>query len=144
VGVLTDAADEVTTLLAARRPDEIETHRTVATLAWRYGLDDLGYQALPLAGDVAEGLAVYRVRRRGSATEATVCELLVPDEEAGRARALVRAVLDDSRADYALVAGPARRTGALPWPGLGPRLTLRELAVAPPQPALTLGDIELF
>ena len=93
------------------------------------------------------GLAVFRVRRRGRAREAGLCELLVPQGDVRIARALTRAVIGAAKADYVVRLGSAR--GFLPLPRRGPVLAWR--AQPPPGAAprvddweLTLGDIELF
>jgi hypothetical protein len=101
---------------------------------------------LPVADDHAAGFVVFRVRRRGTATEATICELVL-GANAPRVGAIVRSVVRATGADYAIVArnAPARDRLA-PMPGQGPLLTLRALADdALPQLgdlALSLGDVE--
>jgi hypothetical protein len=142
--------DAVARLLAARPlPTRLTTARTPAYLAWRYGLADLHYRAL-LAGDrVEDGLLLFRVRRRGTALEATVCETVGLDGRTGEVAGLVAHLLRATGADYAI---GTRHTlpvpAAAPLPGQGPVLTWRE--VRPTRPAartdfdLTLGDIELF
>ena len=133
--------------LLARLPAHagLQTERTAAYLAWRYGFPALGYRILPVSAHLADGMAVFRLRRRGGAVEAVVCELLVPDRRRAVARGLVREVLRRSGADYALVLG--RLAGAIPLPGQGPRLVTRAVGGRAPthrrQWALTMGDIEL-
>ena len=124
----------------------VRTQRTPEYLRWRTSFEPLRYRVL-LAhpDDPAAGGLVFRVRRRGEAREAAIIEALVPDVRTGFT--LVRRVLADAGADYAigLRGGPA--IGLLPVPRLGPILTTRPLAGTPPAPgdwALTLGDIELF
>jgi GNAT superfamily N-acetyltransferase len=137
-------------LLAALAPgDRLRTHRTPAFLAWRYGSDVLPYRAV---GD-ADGVAFFRLRRRGPALEAVLGDVLVPTGDHRRARALVAEVCRQARragADYVLRLGqPTRATqGFLALPGQGPVLTWRGLT-ATERPslsgfALTMGDIELF
>jgi predicted N-acetyltransferase YhbS len=123
------------------------TSRSVEYLRWRYGFPPLDYRAVALRGDAARGLAVFRVRRRGTARETALCELLVPEADAGSGRRLVREVARAGGADYLLrVARP--RDGCVPLPRLGPILTCRPLRdAAPPGHRdwnLTLGDVELF
>ena len=72
-------------------------------------------------------------------------EQLVPDRRTGAA--LVRRLLKESEADYAIGLRTGPSAGLLPLPGQGPLLTTRPLAASPPSPgawALTLGDVELF
>ncbi|HEY8526433.1 MAG TPA: GNAT family N-acetyltransferase [Acidimicrobiales bacterium] len=135
--------------------DVLRTHRTPEYLAWRYGFGPLRYRALTV-GD-GEGLVVFRVRRRGEAREAAVCEELLPDDERLRAEAR-RAVVKATGADHAVLIGPARPSrGLLPVPGHGPTLVWRAVtddesdgenveAAVPGLDAwgLTLGDVELF
>lgn len=133
-------------------PTGLTTNRTLGFLRWRYGFEELRYRALALGSDVADGLAVFRLRRRGSATEATVTELLVPHgANAGRRRRrLLRRVAARSGADYVLV-GHDRSllaTPAVGVPGVGPTLTWRgvdeQQAPLLSGWTLTMGDLELF
>lgn len=134
------------------QPKVLATHRTISYLRWRYGLEDLRYRALALGRDPSEGLAIFRVRRRGSAREATVADLLVPagsDHDRAR-RALLRRVARGAGADYALIGRDRALLGApaVPVPKLGPILTWRGVTEATmPQLTgwtLTMGDLELF
>lgn len=147
----------VSELLAAQPVSRgLRTHRTRAYLRWRYGFEPLHYRAL-VAGDVRRGVVVFRLRRRGAAVEATVCELLVARERRGALRRqLVRRVLQESGADYALCsAADGRGASLLPVPGQGPTLTWRPAATPPRvlvRPGrsrggawhLSLGDVELL
>lgn len=116
------------------------TNRTASFLRWRYGSTLLGYQTAASGATTA----VYRVRRRGLATEAVVCDVL----GAGGLRAL-GAAARRSGADYALWTGPpAWRAGFVPLPGQGPLVTWRALADTT-VPSLSdfdfrLGDLELL
>ena len=122
------------------------THRSPEYLTWRTSFAPLRYRVLLASpSDPAEGGIIFRLRRRGDAVEAAVIEQLVPDRRTGIR--LVRRMLRESGADYAigLRTGPA--AGLLPLPGQGPLLTTRALAGSPPSPKswlLTLGDVELF
>ena len=149
---LADPAAEWLVDHLAPGPGALGTDRSLAFLRWRHGLADLHYRALGLGADAAEGLALFRVRRRGTAREATVTEVLVPaGADAGRRRRrLLRLVARRSGADYALVgADPALRGApAVPLLQLGPVLTWRAVTEASPpaldQWQLTMGDLELF
>lgn len=121
--------------------DGLRTRRDDDYFAWRYGFEPLHYRLLPSA----RGCAVFRVRRRGRATEAVVAELSA--DSAARRRRVVAAVLRATRADYAIMIG-APTLGAIPVPGMGPTLTclpLSDAAVLPlPSWRLQMGDVELF
>jgi GNAT superfamily N-acetyltransferase len=145
-----EAVTGLLTAAAAEFPEGVlRTRRSPAYLAWRYGFGPLRYRALPVDGDTGSGLVIFRLRRRGDALEAAVCEeLLPPDGGRLRPRAL-RALVRETGADHAVVIGahrPAR--GLLPVPGQGPTLVWRDVCEAqmPDQGrwALNLGDVELF
>jgi GNAT superfamily N-acetyltransferase len=150
VEVLGDA--RVDSLLAALAPPTgLRTRRTRDYLTWRYGFAPLGYRALTAGADPAEGVAVFRVRRRGKAAEAALCEVLVPGGSTGAARHLGRAVARATGADYVVRLGRATPAGGfLPLPRQGPILTWRALdmnAVSAPTLddwELSLGDVELL
>ena len=128
----------------------LRTRRTAAHLRWRYGHPPLGYRALALDDDPNSGIVVYRVRRRGTAREAAVCELLVPESNRRAILELLRAVSRATRADHLIrLADAGPRAGFVSVPRLGPVLTWRALAAADRPPALTdwnlaLGDVELL
>ncbi len=133
-------------LLAHAPTRGVRTDRTPEYLAWRTALPQLAYRLL-LANDEDpdRGGVIFRLRQRGDAVEAAVIEQLVPDR--GTGARLLRRLLTETGADYAigLRTGPA--AGLVPLPGQGPVLTTRPLASSPPRPdqwALTLGDVELF
>ncbi|HMG43689.1 MAG TPA: GNAT family N-acetyltransferase [Acidimicrobiales bacterium] len=135
--------------LAGESGPGLATHRTPDYLAWRYGFPPLHYRALTGPGGLADGMVVFRVRRRGAATEAALCEVLVPGDDSGMIRQLLAEVLRSSQADHAVWLGAARPAlGLLPIPGQGPTLMWRSVCEQTPPPAadwhLTLGDIELF
>ncbi len=126
----------------------IHTDRDTEYLRWRYSFDALHYRAVPLGDRVEDGMIVFRIRRRGTALEAAICEVLSPTP--GAERAAVGWVLRRTGADYALRADGrgSLRSGFVPVPQLGPVLTWRPLddAAVPTMSAmsLALGDIELF
>ena len=128
-------ADAVT--VAAPGP-ALVTERSPEFLAWRFGLDHLGYRAEPVPGG---GWIVFRLRHRGRATELVVATVLGTDP--ATARRTVRRLLTTTGADHALACG----LGGLPVP-LGPTLATRGLAGNAPTTldgwALELGDVELF
>lgn len=144
--------EEIQALLASQPPPTgLRTRRTAGYLLWRYGFEPLAYRALAPDGDVSEGLALFRLRRRGPATEVLVGEVLAAEADTRIRRRLLGQVLRCSGADHAVCAArDARRVGSyLPLPRQGPRLTWRGLtpsATCPPLSAwrLSLGDVELL
>jgi GNAT superfamily N-acetyltransferase len=151
-GVLADT-DGVTALLhrlADTSAGMLHTDRDPEHLRWRYRFEPLHYRAVVAPGGAADGLAVFRLRARGPAREAAVCELLAPD--AATARLLLHEVAASTGADYLIAVGPAasaRRWRMAPLPNQGPVLTWRAVATRGPAPALdrwglSLGDVELF
>jgi GNAT superfamily N-acetyltransferase len=135
---------------ASSAEGDILTNRTPDYLRWRYGFPPLKYRAVVAPGGVASGLAVFRLRRRGAATEAALCELLVPGDDTGVIRELLSEILRGSGADYAIWLGPPRAgLGFLPVPGQGPTLVWKGVTDQGDAPeashwGLTMGDIELF
>jgi Acetyltransferase (GNAT) domain len=127
-------------------PPGLSTDRTPAHLRWRYRFGPLHYRAVVARGGPAAGLAVFRVRRRGSAVEAVLCELLAPQGGGDLVAEIARA----TGADYVIAAGPpVPGARMVKVPRLGPILTWRGVAdhaVAPPLDAwrLAMGDVELF
>jgi GNAT superfamily N-acetyltransferase len=131
-----------------------QTSLTREHLRWRYGYRALDYRIVQGSDrDAADGLAVFRLRRRGPALEAAVCDVLVPSvlPAASRRRLckhLVRRILRVSGADHAVMLGsPAVSAGTFPVPGRGPTLVwhpIRPGLTRPPAWGLTLGDVELF
>jgi GNAT superfamily N-acetyltransferase len=127
----------------------LRTRFSVEYLRWRYGLPMLRYRILTAGPTVEDGAVVFRMRRRGHAVEAVICNLLVPGGQAKLRAELCRRVLAVSGADYAIRIGWPRSSGRfLPLPGQGPMLTWRALADTT-MPALrdwdlSLGDVELF
>jgi GNAT superfamily N-acetyltransferase len=147
-GVLADAAG-VGELLDSQPSDpRVRTERSPAYLQWRYGACPAGYRAVLAGPSPAAGVAVFRLRRRGPATEAVIGEVLAPGGAPSVRRRLWRAVLEGARPDYLIDLGRPPSLGWLPVPGNGPLLTWRPL-VRPDAPpirrwALTAGDVELF
>jgi GNAT superfamily N-acetyltransferase len=150
-------------LAAARAPAGLATRRTPEFLAWRYGNPALGYRVLPVGNDLATGLVVFRLRRRGRAVEAVVCDVLLPDAPTGPAgangtdgagapagRGLLHRIARETDADYLLRIDRKRVTRGpfVRLPGLGPVFACRPLdGDRPPalgEWALTMGDVELF
>jgi GNAT superfamily N-acetyltransferase len=142
-------ADRLVPLLATRgRPRGARTHVTPQYLRWRYGGELIGYRAVLAGVDVDDGVALVRVRRRGPAREAVLCEVLVHEDDATASAALVRRAVRAVEADYVLADRRRGRSrlGFVPLPRAGPLLVARGLGEASPPAAwdLRLGDLELF
>jgi len=141
--------DSVSRLLAGLdHTEDIRTRVDAAYLRWRYGFPPMRYRIATAGSTVEDGIAVFRFRRRGTAVEAVICDLLVPGEDRRLARELCRRVLEVAGADYAVCLGRPRARGFLPLPGQGPMLTWRALRDTT-RPSLhewdlSLGDVELF
>jgi GNAT superfamily N-acetyltransferase len=139
----------VDALLGSLPDDGVRTLRSTAYLRWRYGFAALGYRAVTAGAGGRDGAVIFRLRRRGPAVEAAVCEELVPARNASLTRRLLGQVLRTTGADYAIRLGDhGPRAGCVPLPGQGPTLLYRALVrPTPPAPKawrLALGDIELF
>lgn len=123
------------------------TRRRPDVLAWRYGFAPLRYRALSSPGG-EPGTVVFRLRRRGPATELAVLDRFGADDRTFDR--LVRDALVATGADYALrLHTPGWRRGRwLPLPGTGPTLVSRPLAGVTSHELddwkLVLGDVELF
>lgn len=147
--VLDDAAIEHL-LESQPSPIGLRTDRSIDYFRWRYVSSGLGYRAIVAAGGVSEGLAVFRVRRRGAAREVVLDEILTPGADPRAIRGLTQATAREARGDYLIGAASARagRHGTVPLPRQGPILTWRSLmdTNCPPLRSwdLTMGDIELF
>ena len=128
----------------------LRTCRTRRFLAWRYGFDPLGYRVVLAGRDIDDGFAIFRVRRRGGAAEASVSETIVADDAPKLRRSALRRVVATPGVDYVVTLdGPhPRRCGFFPVPGQGPNLVARPLAGETVLPLggwnLSLGDVELF
>jgi GNAT superfamily N-acetyltransferase len=138
----------VVELIATARPASarLRTRLDADVLRWRYGGSLLSYRAL--ADD--DGLAIFRLRGRGPATEAALA-LTLSARGRGGARRLVRKVARVVRreADYLVAIGERPLATFVPLPGAGPTVTWRAVAAETGPPALdeldlALGDIELF
>jgi hypothetical protein len=127
----------------------LHTRWTPGTLRWRFGGQLVSYRAVT----DEDGIALFRLRRRGPATEAAIALVASAGGAAGRRRLvsrMLRAVRGD--ADYAIAIGSRPGYSFLSLPGAGPTLTWRATGerprdVAPPRRHdwdLNLGDIELF
>jgi hypothetical protein len=130
----------------AASPSGIATDRSPAYLSWRYSFAPLRYRVVPVGDRLDDGIVVFRLRRRGTALEATIAEVIVPPGTS--ARRAVGYVLRATGADYAIRTGPGGAAGFLPAPSIGPVLTWRPLVdpwvPAPEDLSLALGDVELF
>ncbi|MET0728085.1 MAG: GNAT family N-acetyltransferase [Acidimicrobiales bacterium] len=151
---LEDSAGVERLLASQPPPTALRTVRTPAGLRWRYcGFAPLGYRAVLAGRSVEDGLALFRLRKRGRALECAVVEVLVPGGDRRASQRLARRALKVSGADHAIALAPEAAGGR--WSGfvrtdrLGPVLTWRSATEPGPAPALSgwalsLGDIELF
>ena len=146
--VLADEASVEDLLQRAEVPERLHTRLTPAFLKWRFGYEPLRYRVLLDAGDVAGGLVVFRLRKRGHATEAAIQLLVAPTANAKRIRRMARRIAGESGADYGMLLGGAWRDGFAVIPRMGPILVWRPLGddhvPAAHELALSLGDVELF
>jgi hypothetical protein len=152
--VLADTALDDLLASAPRPSTGISTRRDADHLRWRYRFPQLRYRALTGPGGIRDGVAIFRVRARGSATETVLCELLAPAGDRRRITSLVRAVANAAGGDYLIASGVAPASAALAArlvrvPRQGPILTWRDVnlsATCPPMADwhLSLGDVELF
>ncbi len=137
-------------LVAALAPSGLlSTRRTPAFLAWRYGFGPLRYRVLRAGPSLADGAVVFRLRRRGAATEAAIADVLVPGGDRAVAASLCRRALGESGADYLVRVRMPGVRGCVPIPGQGPTLVQRVLEGSPSGARLedwrlSLGDVELF
>ena len=153
IGAIEALADRegVADLLARTAADDgLRTRRTPEFMAWRYGFEPLAYRVMLTGDRLSDGLVVFRLRRRGAAVEAAVCDVIVPDEPRVSVSALLRRLLRESGADYAVRIGGRHvaRAGSYPLPGQGPTLVWRSVSETAMAHAdawrLVLGDVELF
>ena len=147
--VLADVS-ELDELLASQptRTGDVQTARSAAYLRWRYAAGPVTYRALLAGSSLRDGVAFFRLRRRGPTTEVAIADTLVPAGQHRLAGRLDRLVLQTSGADYAIALGSVRPRGWLRVRRIGPVLTWRALADsgAPGigQWELSAGDVELF
>jgi hypothetical protein len=111
---------------------------------WRYGLRTLHYRGIALSERPDVGAAIFRVRRRGRALEAVLCEVFAPENDARVRSALCRQVARVCGADYVVALGHTGVTAGHVPSFNGPRLVVRRLASRCPRLALAFGDVELF
>ena len=140
--VLDDTAGLQQLLDAFGDETRLRTARSVDFLRWRYTAGPIDYRVVLAGQRVGEGIVLFRHRRRGSATEAVVTDIIGPSEAMRVAHQCL------GRADYAVTLGPSHPRWWLRVPRTGPVLTWRALAsTIPPEPQeweLNAGDIELF
>jgi GNAT superfamily N-acetyltransferase len=146
---LDGAAGEVTDLLdhAASAGGVLRTARSVGYLRWRYGFDALNYGVIGHPKGASRGFAIYRVRRRGSARELSLCEVMTRPGDQASMRELVREAVKVAGPDFTVALGD-RLPGMVGLGARGPVLTARTAATVPPAGIaswqLSLGDVELF
>ncbi|MGZ4753974.1 MAG: GNAT family N-acetyltransferase [Acidimicrobiia bacterium] len=146
--VLSDATALERLLASQSEAAGLRTHRTPEFLQWRYGTPLLAYRAVVAPGGLDEGIAIFRIRARGSAREAALVDVIARGGDRRIAARLTRAVTRVADADYVIRLGGGIVTpgGMLRLPGQGPLLTWRAVGSSTPPASwdLSLGDIELF
>jgi GNAT superfamily N-acetyltransferase len=139
----------------ARLFDRVASHTGLATvrtpdyLRWRYGFEPLRYRVVMHTSSPEDGLAVFHLRRRGRAIEATVCDVMASATTPHVEHQLMRKIAQLTNADYLLRIDHRRWTrGFLPVPNNGPILTFRSIdgrkIPTLNDLSLTMGDVELF
>ena len=133
-------------------PTGLRTPRSPSYLRWRYcGFEPLRYRAVVGRSGPSDGVAIFRLRRRGPALEAAIADVLSPGGDARMGRHLLNSVAKCCGADYAVLlsrSGPIAAAGFAPLLGRGPVLTFRGLTNHRRPPLdewqLALGDVEGF
>jgi len=103
-----------------------------------------------LAGSVVEdGVVVFHLRQRGPATEATICDVLLPEGGRSLEHGVMGRIASATRADYLLRIDRRRAArGWLPTPRSGPIVTVRDVGGTElptlDRWSLSMGDVELF
>jgi GNAT superfamily N-acetyltransferase len=146
--VLEDAA-ALGALLASLPPSRgMRTNVSPAFLQWRYRTPLLAYRAVVAPGGIDEGIAIFRIRARGSAREAALGAVMARGGDRRISARLTRAVARAADADYVIRLGGGLLApgGMVRLPGQGPLLTWRAVGASTPPERwdLSLGDIELF
>ena len=96
-----------------------------------------------------DGMAVFRLRRRGRAIEATMCDVFVPEGASGTEHRLMKDIARLTGADYLLRIDNRRLIRRfVPLPKAGPILTARSVDGRQlpelDDLSLSMGDVELF
>lgn len=116
-------------LLASQPPwPGLRTRQSPEFLSWRYaGFPALQYRGQLGGHSVEDGVALFRLRRRGAGVEATIVDVIVPDADERAAASLARSVVRETGADYGVCTAGLRpgRSGFLPLPRRGPIVTWR-------------------
>lgn len=147
-GVVADPARFEAVLAGGRPRAGLATRRSPDFLGWRYGAAPLRYRALVPQDTPAA--VFFRLRQRGAAVEATVCDVVAPAGGGRTIADLLRPLARGGPADYAvrLASDGVGRHRFVPVPRQGPILVWRGVDGAR-MPALQdwrlcLGDVELF
>lgn len=137
-------------LLAEEETDPVEndqrlrTRRDESFLRWRYGFAPLWYRCWLTPDERAA--VVFRVRRRGAARELALLDVV--GRGASVRRKDIAGLVRATGCDHGLSIDRTGDSRGLPAGSVGPMLTARQLAGAPPElPSgwrLVLGDVELF
>ncbi len=146
--VLDDVGALERLLASLPAPAGIRTRLSPDFLRWRYRTPLLGYRAVVAPGGIDHGIAIFRIRARGTAREAALSAVIAGGGDRATEARLTRAVARTADADYVirLGGGVIAPGGMVRLPGQGPLLTWRALGASTPPATwdLSLGDIELF
>jgi hypothetical protein len=155
-------ADAVSSLLeaAGAADGRLATSRDVAFLRWRYGdAPHLDYRAVrEVEAGQLSGLAIFRVRPRGSLWQCSVADVIVAGGDVRTAQRLLQRAVIAAPVDVVVLRMPSGSApaGAAVRSGFVPTLSGQTLVVNPlseglrPDPtdrrswALSLGDLEVF
>ena len=143
----TAAVDRLFTRVAGHTG--LSTVRSPEYLRWRYGFAPLRYRVVLHSSSPEDGLAVFHLRRRGRAIEATVCDVMTPATTPHVEHSLMKKIARLTNADYLLRIDQRKwMRGFAPVPGNGPVLTFRSIdgrkIPTLADLSLTMGDVELF
>jgi hypothetical protein len=141
-------------------PRRLRTQRDHTYLQWRYGQGSpLDYRAVRLEGvGVLHGLAIFRVRPRGSLWESTIAELIVRNGDGRAARTLLQRVSRAARVTHLTCAFPRGSSGSVAAHRVGYLRSPRGITLVAhplhggiePDPgdmdawSLSVGDVEVF
>ncbi len=129
----------------------VHTNPRLSYLQWRTSFAPLECRIMMLGDTIADGLIIFRIRKRGPLRQLSILETLVPAHQTERrVRSAIGQLLAATETDVALATAATTATthGLVPLPRSGPVLTWRPLAnpllPAPPTLGLSLGSLELF
>ena len=123
--VMNDEGPLADLLASQPAPSRWRTRRSPAYLRWRYAGGPVSYRVVLRSSRVEDGVALFRVRRRGAATETTLCDVIVPDDDRRARLELVRKTLRATRTDYLIAVDDRARAGAVAAPRAASHVAIR-------------------